>query len=112
MTKGIPDGSKNIEGALQDPLQTRRGWYSSAKALCIEEKGIRNLHEPTVLLTMVGSTITRKNRSMINPNLATFTLLVRSVNQTSIGGTVNTAAQFVITTSNIAREKLPPAIKD
>lgn len=49
---------------------------------------------------------------MINPNLATFTLLVRSVNQTSIGGTVNTAAQFVVTTSNIAREKLPPAIKD
>ena len=50
--------------------------------------------------------------SMRIPNLDTFTPLLRSVNQTNMGGTVNTATQFVITISNIAREKLPPAIKD
>lgn len=61
---------------------------------------------------MVGRKDMRKNMSMRIPNLETFTLLVRSVNQTSIGGTVNRATTFVTTISDSAREKLPPAIRD
>lgn len=49
---------------------------------------------------------------MIFPNLFTFTPLLRSVIQISIGATLNTPAKFVIAISKIAREKLPPASKD
>ena len=61
---------------------------------------------------MVGSTVTRANTIMIFPNLFTFTPLLRSVIQISIGATLNTPAKFVIAISKIAREKLPPASKD
>ena len=65
-----------------------------------------------LILTMVGSTVTRANTIMIFPNLFTFTPLLRSVIQISIGATLNTPAKFVIAISKIAREKLPPASKD
>ena len=66
----------------------------------------------SVLLTIVGSRVTRQKTSIRIPNLDKFTPLLRSVNQTSIGGTVNTDATFVTVISNIARGKLPPANKD
>ena len=66
----------------------------------------------SVLLTIVGSRVTRQNTSIRMPNLDKFTPLLRSVNQTSIGGTVNTDTTFVTAISNIARGKLPPANKD
>ena len=65
-----------------------------------------------MLLTIVGSRVTRKNTSIRMPNLDKFTPLLRSVNQTSIGGTVNTDTTLVTVISNIARGKLPPANKD
>lgn len=65
-----------------------------------------------MLLTIVGSGVTRQNTSIRVPNLDKFTPLLRSVNQTSIGGTVNTDTTFVIAVSNIARGKLPPANTD
>jgi len=94
-------GSSLIMGVLR-----YCGWYSSPY------QGWDRGALFTLLLTMVGSKVTRKNTSMRIPNLETFTLLLRSVNQTSMGGTVNTATPFVITISNNAREKLPPAISD
>ena len=66
----------------------------------------------SVLLTIVGRRVTRQKTSIRMPNLDKFTPLLRSVNQTSIGGTVNTDATFVTVISNIARGKLPPANKD
>lgn len=66
----------------------------------------------SVLLTIVGSRVTRQKTSIRMPNLDKFTPLLRSVNQTRIGGTVNTDATFVTVISNIARGKLPPANKD
>ena len=66
----------------------------------------------SLLLTIVGSRVTRQNTSIRMPNLDKFTPVLRSVNQTSIGGTVNTDTTFVTTISNIARGKLPPANKD
>ena len=73
---------------------------------------MNNLNQEIVILTIVGSTDTRKNRSIRIPNLATFTPLLRSVIQTSMGGTVNIAATFVTIINNSAKEKLPPANKD
>lgn len=66
----------------------------------------------SVLLTIVGSRVTMQNTSIRMPNLDKFTPVLRSVNQSSIGGTVNTDATFVTVISNIARGKLPPANKD
>lgn len=66
----------------------------------------------SVLLTIVGSRVTRQNTSIRRPNVDKFTPLLRSVNQTSIGGTVNTDTTLVTVISNIARGKLPPANKD
>lgn len=77
-------------------------WISSRK-----ERG-----KFSVLLTIVGSRVTRQNTSIRMPNLDKFTPVLRSVNQTSIGGTVNTDTTFVTAISNIARGKLPPANKD
>ena len=77
-------------------------WVSSRK-----ERG-----KFSVLLTIVGSRVTRQKTSIRMPNLDKFTPLLRSVNQTSIGGTVNTDVTFVTVISNIARGKLPPANKN
>ena len=66
----------------------------------------------SVLLTIVGRRVTRQKTSIRMPNLDKFTPLLRSVNQTSIGGTVNTDTTLVTVISNIARGKLPPANKD
>ena len=66
----------------------------------------------SVLLTIVGRRVTRQKTSIRMPNLDKFTPLLRSVNQTSIGGTVNTDTTFVTAISKIARGKLPPANKD
>ena len=65
-----------------------------------------------VILTIAGRTDPRKKISIRIPNLATFTPLLSSVIHTSMGGTVNMAATFVIVINNSAREKFPPANKD
>ena len=77
-------------------------WVSSRK-----ERG-----KFSVLLTIVGSRVTRQKTSIRMPNLDKFTPLLRSVNQTSIGGTVKTDVTFVTVIRNIDRGKLPPANKD
>lgn len=91
-----------LNWANPEPGWRRVMWVSSRK-----ERG-----KFSVLLTIVGSRVTRQKTSIRMPNLDKFTPLLRSVNQTSIGGTVNTDATFVTVISNIARGKLPPANKD